>query len=59
MLRVVKLKNFQSNSSASLGFEAKVWFVADTAKRPCVNPEFGVLANRKDNFAWVRHFISC
>jgi hypothetical protein len=59
MLRVVKLKNFQSNSSASLGFEAKVWTVADTATRPCVKPEIGVLPNRDDNFVWVQHFISC
>lgn len=29
MSRVVKPQNFQSNGSASLGFEAKLWLAAD------------------------------
>jgi hypothetical protein len=59
MLRVVKPKNSKSNGSASLGFEAKVWIIADSATSISAHPEFGFLPNSNDNFAWVRRFISC
>gem|GEM_PF-3886955 len=59
MSRVFKPTNCLSNGLGGLGSETKVWFTVGTAMRVSAHPEFGVIPNRNDNFAWVRHFLSC